>query len=161
LLRTLAIAAGGSLGTLARYGVERTLVVSGRSFPWPTFTVNVAGSFLLGVMVTLVVERWPPTRFVRPFAAIGFCGGFTTFSTMVVEAAVRGQHGQVGLATGYLVASMVAGVVAVVLGMAAARGGFVRWGQPIPDPDDVGMFPTGGDRHGVYPGDDVHREGGS
>jgi CrcB protein len=141
-LRILAIAAGGSLGTLARYGTERTLAVSDRSFPWPTFLVNVAGSFLLGLIVILVVERWPPTRFVRPFAAIGFCGGFTTFSTMVVEAAQRGQHGQIGLAAGYLAASTVGGVIAAVLGMAAARGSFVRRGQPIPDPDDVAMFAT-------------------
>lgn len=141
-VRILAIAAGGSLGTLARYGVERTLAVPEHAFPWPTFVVNVAGSFLLGVVVTLVVERWPPTRFVRPFAAIGFCGGFTTFSTMMVEAAQRGQHGRVGLALGYLAASVVAGVAAAVLGMAAARGHFVRRGGPIPDPDDVDMFPT-------------------
>ena len=142
--RVAAIAAGGALGTLARYGVERTLAVSDHSFPWPTFVVNVAGSFLLGVIITLVVERWPPTRFVRPFAAIGFCGGFTTFSTMVVEAARRGQHGQIGLAGGYLAASLVAGVAAAILGMATARGRFVRRGEPIPDPDDVDMFQSPG-----------------
>lgn len=142
--RVAAIAAGGALGTLARYGVERTLAVSGHSFPWPTFVVNVAGSFLLGVIITLVVERWPPTRFVRPFAAIGFCGGFTTFSTMVVEAALRGQHGQIALAGGYLAASLVAGVAAAILGMATARGRFVRRGEPIPDPDDVDMFQSPG-----------------
>ena len=55
------------------------------AFPWSSFLVNVAGSFVLGVILTLVVERWSPTRFVRPFAAIGFCGGFTTFSTFAVE----------------------------------------------------------------------------
>ncbi len=91
-----AIAAGGALGTLARYGTDRALVVPSAGFPWATFAVNVAGSFLLGLIVTLVVERWPPTRFVRPFAAIGFCGGFTTFSTLAVETAQRAQHGQVG-----------------------------------------------------------------
>jgi fluoride exporter len=141
-LRLLAIGAGGALGTLARYGVGRAVVASGHSFPWATFLVNVAGSFLLGAVVTLVVERWPPSRWVRPFAAIGFCGGFTTFSTMVVEAAVRGQHGRVGLAAGYLAASVVAGVTAAVLGMAAARGSLARRGGPIPDPDDVGMVPA-------------------
>ena len=77
----------------------------------------MVGSFLLGVAVTLVVERWPPTRFVRPFVAIGFCGGFTTFSTMVVEAAQRGQHGRVGLAAVYLAVSLVAGVLAAAVGI--------------------------------------------
>ncbi len=95
-----AIAVGGALGTLARYGTDRALVSDPLGFPWATFAVNVTGSFLLGVVVTLVVERWPPTRYVRPFAAIGFCGGFTTFSTLAVETTQRIQHGQVGLAAG-------------------------------------------------------------
>ena len=138
--RVVAIAAGGSLGTLARYGIGRALGGSGRSFPWSTFVVNMAGSFLLGLIVTLVVERWPPTRYVRPFVVIGFCGGFTTFSTMVVDVAQRGQHGQIGLAAGYLTTSVVAGVGAAVLGMAVARGSWAKLGRPIPDPDDVGIL---------------------
>ncbi len=121
-LRIGAIAAGGALGTLARYGTDRALVADPAGFPWATFTVNVVGSLLVGLIVTLVVERWPPTRYVRPFAAIGFCGGFTTFSTLAVEVAQRSQHGRIGLAAGYLVASLVAGVAAAVLGMALARG---------------------------------------
>jgi CrcB protein len=138
--RIAAIALGGALGTLGRYGVERLLAAPERAFPWPTFLVNVVGSFLLGLVVTLVVERWPPTRFVRPFAAIGFCGGFTTFSTMVVETARRGQQGQVGLAAGYLAASLVAGLAAGILGMALARGRFTPAGLPIPDPDDTDVL---------------------
>jgi CrcB protein len=140
-LRILAIASGGAIGTLARYGVERTVAVPDGHFPWPTFLVNVTGSFLLGVVVVLVVERWPPTRFVRPFAAIGFCGGFTTFSTLAVEVTQRAQHGHLGLAVGYLAASLVVGVVAAALGMLAARGRlFPPWGTPIPDPDDIAVF---------------------
>ena len=154
-LRILAIAVGGSLGTLARYGVERSVTVPIRRFPWPTLSVNVAGSFLLGVVITLVVERWPPTRFVRPFAAIGFCGGFTTFSTMVVEATQRGQHGHAGLAAGYLAASLVLGVVAAAVGMAAARGRFLPpYGQGDPGPRRHRRVPherTGG-RHGHHGG---------
>jgi CrcB protein len=104
--------------------------------------VNVTGSFLLGLILTLVVERWPPTRLVRPFAVIGFCGGFTTFSTMAVEIAQRGQHGRVGIAALYLVSSLAAGLAAVVLGMTVARG---RISPPpgdrsIPDPDDLGVL---------------------
>ncbi len=140
-LRLGAIAAGGAAGTLARYGVERALTGPGDHFPWATFSVNVVGSFLLGAIVTLVVERWPTTRFVRPFAAIGFCGGFTTFSTMIVEAVQRGQHGHLALAGGYLAASLVAGVAAAALGMVLAGRQLARpEGGPIPDPDDVGAF---------------------
>jgi CrcB protein len=144
-LRLVAIASGGALGTLARYGMDRALLPSPLGFPWPTFTVNVAGSLLLGLIVTLVVERWPPTRFIRPFGAIGFCGGFTTFSTLVVEAAQRSQHGRLGMAAAYVVASLVAGVVAAGLGMALARGHFlpVPGDHSLPDPDDIGTLDEG------------------
>lgn len=141
-VRLLAIAAGGALGTLARYGVDRGVPPSPLGFPWSTFTVNVTGSLLLGLIVTLVVERWPPTRYVRPFAAIGFCGGYTTFSTFVVEAALLTQHGHAGGAVLYVAASVVAGLAAAIVGMALARGRLLpllRLG-PIPDPDDVGML---------------------
>jgi CrcB protein len=150
-LRIVAIAAGGALGTLARYAVARTLIASARGFPWPTFAVNVTGSFILGVVVTVVVERFPPTRYVRPFAAIGFCGGFTTFSTMVVETVQRGQHGQTGLAAVYLFGSLVAGVVAAGLGVTVARGRILAEGgdRSIPDPDDLGPLDSRPDRpHG-------------
>ena len=147
-LRLVAIATGGALGTLARYGMDRSLVPSPLGFPWPTFTVNVAGSLLLGLVVTLVVERWPPTRFVRPFGAIGFCGGFTTFSTLVVEASQRAQHGRVGPAAVYVVVSLVAGVVAAGLGMALGRGRFlpVPGDHSLPDPDDIGSLAEEPDR---------------
>jgi CrcB protein len=140
LVRVSAIAAGGALGTLARYGVGRAFDASPLSFPWPTFLVNVVGSFLLGTVVVLVVERWPPTRYVRPFAAIGFCGGFTTFSTMVVGADQLGQHGRAGLAAVYLLVSVAAGLLAALVGMGVARGRLLpRPGdRSIPDPDDIG-----------------------
>jgi CrcB protein len=143
-VRILAIAAGGSLGTLARYGLERALGPSALGFPWPTLLANVFGSLLLGLAVTLLVERWPPTRFVRPFVAIGFCGGFTTFSTMAVEATQLGRHGRVGLASLYLIATIGAGLVAGAMGIGLARLGLpVTRRRPIPDPDDVG--PLGND----------------
>ena len=138
-VRLVAIAAGGSLGTLARYGVERAIVPSPLGFPWATFAVNVTGSLLVALVVTLVVERWPPTRYVRPFAAIGFCGGFTTFSTLMVELVQQGQHGRGGSAAVYLIASLVVGLAAAALGMALARGRLLpgAGAGPLPDPDDV------------------------
>ncbi len=152
-LRVVAIAAGGAVGTLARYGTERVLVVAPTRFPWATFTVNVAGSLVLGLIVTLVVERWPPTRFVRPFAAIGFCGGFTTFSTMAVETTQRIQHGRGGLAAAYVLASLAAGVAAAALGMALARGRVlpIPRDRPIPDPDDLGAMAPGRGPDGGFP----------
>jgi CrcB protein len=137
----VAIAVGGSLGTLSRYGLERTLAPAALGVPWPTFLANTAGSLLLGVLITLAVERWPPTRFVRPFGAIGFCGGFTTFSTMVVEVSQLGRHGRVGVAGLYLAGSLGAGLLAAALGIGLARWRLPAAGRrPIPDPDDLGSL---------------------
>jgi fluoride exporter len=137
--RLLAIALGGALGTLARYGMDRAVVGPPFGFPWATFAVNVVGSFLLGVIVTVITGRWPTTRFARPFAAIGFCGGFTTFSTLMVEVAQRGQHGRALLAAGYLVITLVAGFLAVLGGITVARARLTPLpAAGIPDPDDIG-----------------------
>jgi len=118
----LAIAIGGGLGTLARYGVERAVVPAPDGLPWATLTVNVVGSFLLGVIVILVVERWPRDRYLRPLLAVGFCGGFTTFSTLAVEVDQRVQHGHALIAVAYLVVTVVAGLGAALVGMTVARG---------------------------------------
>jgi fluoride exporter len=138
--RLVAIALGGALGTLARYGVARAVVPSASGFPWATFTVNVVGSLLLGVTVTLVTERWSPTRYVRPFVAIGFCGGFTTFSTLAVESMRRFEHGAAGTAGLYLAASLVAGTAAAALGIVVARGSRPAPAGDLPDPDALGTL---------------------
>jgi CrcB protein len=132
-----AIAVGGALGTLGRYGVERAFVPAPDGFPWATFAVNVVGSFILGSVVTLVVERWPQDRYLRPLVAVGFCGGFTTFSTLAVEIDQRIQHGHGVLAVVYLVVTLVAGLAAALAGISAARGRLLPTGRGtgIPDPD--------------------------
>jgi protein CrcB len=136
--------------------VARAVTAPALGFPWATFWVNVVGSFILGVSVVLVVERWPTTRYVRPFVAIGFCGGFTTFSTMVVQAAQLGQHHRAGAAAVYLLASLAAGLAAAAAGMAAARGRLLpRAGdRSIPDPDDIGsLFDSSATDPVLPPGD--------
>jgi len=132
-----AIAVGGSLGTLARYGVERAVVPSAHGIPWATLTVNVVGSFVLGGVLTLVVERWPGDRYLRPLVAVGFCGGFTTFSTLAVEIDQRLQHGRPAVAAVYLAATLLAGLGAALAGITLARGRLlpVAGGPGIPDPD--------------------------
>ena len=132
-----AIAGGGALGTLARYGMERALVPDALGFPWATLAVNVVGSFVLGVVVTLVVERWPDDRWLRPLVAVGFCGGFTTFSTFALEVDQRVRHGQAGMALAYVVASLAAGMGAALAGTTLGRGRLqaVPGGPGLPDPD--------------------------
>ena len=147
-----AIAVGGALGTLARYGVERTFVAASDGFPWATFSVNVVGSFVLGIVVTLAVALWPRDRYLRPLVAVGFCGGFTTFSTLAVEVDQRIQHGHMEVAAAFLAASLLAGLGAALAGMAVARGQLVPArgaGGGFPDPDlldddQPGDFPTVG-----------------
>lgn len=121
-LHVAAVAAGGALGAPARYAIGEATHVSAGTFPWPTFWINVAGSFALGVLLVLVVERFPPTRHVRPFLATGFLGAFTTFSTFAVETDVLAKDGHVAIAVTYAVVSLVAGLVAVFAGMRLAAG---------------------------------------
>ena len=117
----LAIAIGGGLGTLARYGVSRLVHVAKDTFPWATFVTNLTGAFMIGVFLTLILERFPPTRFPRPFFAIGFLGGFTTFSTMAVETVTLCKDGYPVLGIGYLLASVFFGLAACYLGIVLAR----------------------------------------
>lgn len=116
-----AIGTGGALGSLARYGIGRHWPAAPGDFPWSTLAVNVSGSLLLGVVATLVIERWPPTRFVRPFAAIGVCGGYTTWSTFMTETALLVRDDRAGVAAAYLAASLAAGLVATYTGIWLAR----------------------------------------
>ena len=115
--RALAIAAGGGVGALLRWAVFTS--VSAGGFPWPVLAVNVAGSFILGV---LLAEEWshPRARLVLHDAGgIGFCGSLTTFSTFAVEVVNLSKDGDVGIAVVYIVASLAATLAAVVAGAAA------------------------------------------
>jgi len=127
-----AIALGGALGAPARYGVAEIVHVAPGSFPWATFWTNVSGSFALGAMLALVLERFPPTRYVRPFVATGFLGAYTTYSTFAVETDLLVKDGHAGIGLVYAVASLVAGFVAVWAGIVAARSTPVprRGGRP-------------------------------
>jgi len=116
-----AIGGGGALGTLARYAVERAGGPDTLGFPWSTFAVNVTGSFILAAVAIFVADRYPQDRWLRPFVMVGFCGGFTTFSTFALEIDQRFSHGHLGSASVYLVASLTIGIGAAVVGSAIAR----------------------------------------
>ena len=82
----LVIGAGGALGSLARWGVSHLLPWSGDTFPWATFLENVSGGLALGMLMVLLLDVWPPHRYLRPFLGVGLLGGYTTFSTYMLEA---------------------------------------------------------------------------
>jgi CrcB protein len=116
-----AIAFGGALGAPARYGVTQLVPVDANGFPWATFWTNVSGSFALGLLLILILERYPPARYVRPFLATGFLGAYTTYSTFAVETDLLIKNGHAGTAAMYSVASLAVGFTAAWLGIAVAR----------------------------------------
>lgn len=121
-----AIAAGGALGSLARH-VLRLLWSSPRyGFDWATFTANIVGCLLIGVLMVLVSEVWPGRPLLRPFLGIGVLGGFTTFSTYAVGARDLFAAGRPGLAGAYLVGTVIAALAATWLGVVAARRLWLR-----------------------------------
>jgi CrcB protein len=82
----LLASAGGAIGAGARFLVNQAFAVRGlTAFPWATLTVNVVGAFLMGVVMTLVVERYAGSPEIRTFLATGILGGLTTFSAFTYE----------------------------------------------------------------------------
>ncbi|MET7331966.1 CrcB family protein [Nonomuraea sp. NPDC005650] len=116
-----AIAAGGALGALARHGLQSAMPSGPGDFPWATFLVNVSGCLLIGVLMVVIAEARPAHRLVRPFLGVGVLGGYTTFSTYVVDIqrAVTAGAPLTGLA--YLAATLVTALAAVVAGMWLTR----------------------------------------
>lgn len=115
------IALGGGLGALARYGMAQLMPTRPGHFPWGTFTTNVVGCFLIGVLMVLITDVWSAHRLVRPFLGVGILGGFTTFSTYAVETRGLLQPGTVGLAFLYLGGTLIAAMAAVVAGVWVTR----------------------------------------
>ena len=115
------IALGGGLGSIARYGLARAMPTPAGGFPWATLITNVVGCAVLGGLMYLVLEVWPPSRYRRPFLGVGICGGFTTFSTAMVETRGLLAGGLLGTAGLYLLASVVLGLLAVLGGATLAR----------------------------------------
>jgi CrcB protein len=114
------IAVAGSLGALARYGLDGA--VSRRwpgAFPWGTFVVNISGAFLLGLLFVLLTERVTVDPWIRSSLTIGFLGAYTTFSTLSFESYRLLEDGAVGLALANALGSVAAGLVAVYLGVVA------------------------------------------
>ena len=118
-----AVAAGGVIGALARYGAGVALPTAPGTFPLTTFLVNVLGCLLMGVLVAALGRRPGAHPLARPFLGTGVLGGFTTFSTYAVDAdgLIAGPAPHVALGLAYLVGTLVAAI-----GAAAVGGWMVR-----------------------------------
>ncbi|WP_211244047.1 fluoride efflux transporter FluC [Actinospica robiniae] len=116
-----AIAIGGFVGGLARYGLGLAFPAAHGTFPAATFAINVSGSFILALLIVLVLEVWSPTTYVRPLIGTGFCGAYTTFSTWMVGVDQLVSAHRPATAAWYLVGSLIAGLAATSLGLTCGR----------------------------------------
>ena len=115
------IAVAGAVGALARYLVDEFVIRRAiRGLPVATLAINISGSFVLGVLTGLVLYHALPAT-PKIILGTGFCGAFTTFSTMAVDVVTLMKDGHAALGVGYLLVSVALGLVTCRLGVAAGR----------------------------------------
>jgi fluoride exporter len=114
------VAVGGAIGSSARYGVNLIAPrVVGEGFPWATIFVNILGSFLMGYLTALFSVKYCDDINLRLFLTTGLLGGFTTFSAFSLDFVNLMQRGEMTLAAGYAVGSVVLSIFAVLIGFKA------------------------------------------
>jgi fluoride exporter len=116
-----AIAAGGAAGAVLRVWLSTEFASGMTSWPWAIFVINISGSFALGYFATRLEERLPQSTYRRPLLGTGFCGAYTTFSTMQVEIFKIIDANRYGLAIGYAAASITCGYLAIWIARALVR----------------------------------------
>ncbi|MBP7721416.1 MAG: fluoride efflux transporter CrcB [Alphaproteobacteria bacterium] len=118
----LAIALGGALGSVLRYG---TYIGAGKmlgmNFPWGTLIVNIVGSFLIGALTGMFASVWQPPEEMKLFLITGFLGGFTTFSAFSLDFANLWSGGSTTMAVVYVVVSVTVSIAALFAGLLAMR----------------------------------------
>jgi fluoride exporter len=133
------VAAGGMAGALARHAMEVVLPWQQRGWPWAVFLVNMLGCLAIGLATGMLADARARGAQVphwwRPLVVTGFLGGFTTFSTYILEVVIlveSGTQAALALALSYLFGSVAAGVVAVWLGLRmAARVPWRTWSADV------------------------------
>lgn len=119
----IAVAVGGALGSVARHAVNVAFAhLTESTTPYATATVNILGSLVIGVLAGLTAGgKLHMTPIVRTFVFVGILGGFTTFSSFMLDTLTLGQSSEHGLAVSNVLLQTVVGAVAVFAGYAAAR----------------------------------------
>ena len=113
---------GGAIGAGIRFLVNRAFAHQGFiEFPWATLTINISGSFLMGVLVEVLALRINASNELRVFLATGILGGYTTFSAFSLEFATLYERGEMGAAFGYVLASVVLSLFAIFAGLWISR----------------------------------------
>lgn len=118
----LAVATGGALGATGRFLVGKAMLrLMGPGIPWGTFTVNIIGSFAIGLAVTLLSTRYNLTHHWQGFLIVGVLGGFTTFSAFSMEVALMLERDEFAHAALYSGSSVILGFLAVFMGLYVGR----------------------------------------
>jgi CrcB protein len=118
----LAIAGGGAIGAVLRYWISNLVyAVTGRDFPYGTLSVNILGSFAMGFLFILLLDRLSNDVALRAFLLIGLLGSFTTFSTFSVETLNLIESGQLARALANVLLSVALCIAAAALGVLLAR----------------------------------------
>ena len=121
-MQVLLVGAGGFVGAIARYLVDTWLGRSmGTAFPWGTVVVNATGSFVLGLLFALLVERSLGPADLRIPILVGFLGAYTTFSTYLLDSWRLVEQGNWPLAAVNLFGSIALGLAALLVGMSLGR----------------------------------------
>lgn len=126
MLATLSLVAlGGAIGSALRYlaGVGVVRLVGHQEFPLAIMTVNIIGSFLMGVFVVAAAHRG--LTHLSPLVMTGLLGGFTTFSAFSLEAVTLFERGAMGQAAVYVLGSVGLSIAGLMLGLWVARGVFL------------------------------------
>jgi CrcB protein len=122
MMKYLMVAMGGAVGSMLRFWVGGNVAGRlGTRFPYGTFAVNCTGSFLIGLVITLIAERASVNPNWRYLIGVGFIGGYTTFSAFEYETFQSMQDGKMLIASLNIVLSVALGLICVWLGVAAAR----------------------------------------
>jgi fluoride exporter len=117
----LAIFIGGAIGTVARYLLDTHHPVAPGNFPWVTLVINLSGSFAIGLVIPLTERVAHRAPLARPLLVVGFLGGWTTYSTLAVDATLLAKDGDIASVVAYLGATVVGGLLLVVAGNALGR----------------------------------------
>jgi CrcB protein len=120
--RLALIAVAGAFGAVSRYKLQGWVADAvGRPTLWATFTVNVTGAFLLGLLIAVSEGRWSVSPLTRTTLAVGFLGAYTTFSTLMFESVDRIETGDYLAAAVNVAGSVVAGLLACYAGLSLGR----------------------------------------
>lgn len=122
MLNILLVAVGGAFGSVCRYltGILMTRLL-GPAFPWGTITVNIVGSFAIGLLTELIARRFNASMEMRLLLVVGILGGFTTFSSFSLDTVALVEKGAVTSAAVYVLASVIISLGATFAGFALGR----------------------------------------